>query len=275
MPENLTQANLMLAANNAGDMSSSVPPLREGSGNHSDMAAWADMLSMIGHKNGQLHEFLVQSSRPRSKKSVILRELERERSRIARELHAGAGQPLAGIKLNLEMLDGCHADLPERGREALARVQKLAEQALEQVRAVSHNLHPPDWQNLTLAEALRRLADSSGLKNLLKLELDIEHPSEEPPHSVKIAAYRCAQECISNIMRHSEATSARISVRHSGSILELRIGDNGHGFTSDKTAKGIGLSALREHAQALDGACEITSGPTGTTVVVRLPLTED
>lgn len=265
----------MFAGNEPGNMGRAVSPLREGSGSHSDIGAWADMLSMIGRKNSQLYEFLVHSSRRRSKGSIILRELERERSRIARELHAGAGQPLAGIKLNLEMLDGCNAALPEQGREALARVQQLAEQALQQVRAVSHSLHPPEWQNLTLGEALRRLIDTSGLENRMKLELDLQLSPRELPHAVKVAAYRCVQECLSNITRHSKATNIKMSIVDRGPILELRIEDNGHGFTDQEPPKGIGLRALREHAQALDGTCEITSGPAGTIVVVRLPLTED
>ena len=239
------------------------------------MTAWADMLSMIGRKNSQLYEFLIHNARRRKPGNAILLELERERSRIARELHAGAGQPLAGIKLNLEMLDECFAVLPPRGREALARVQNLADQALQQVRAVSHNLHPPAWQELTTADAIRKLAESSGLTDRMTMHLDIAPLPEEPPHAVKIALYRCAQECISNIMRHSGATCFRLSLAPRGSMIELRIEDNGHGFESDMPGKGIGLRAIQEHARAMGGACEITSGATGTVVVVQLPTTED
>lgn len=239
------------------------------------MTAWADMLSMIGRKNSQLYEFLLQSARRRKPGNTILLELERERSRIARELHAGAGQPLAGIKLNLEMLDECFAVLPPHGREALARVQNLADQALQQVRAVSHSLHPPAWQQLTTADAIRKLAESSGLRDRMTMELEIGQLPEEPAHAVKIALYRCAQECISNIMRHSGATGFRLSLAPHGSMVELRIEDNGHGFESNVHGKGIGLQALQEHAKAMGGTCEITSGPTGTVVAVQLPIKED
>lgn len=265
----------MLAANGRGDIGRSGPPFSEGNGNTSDMTAWADMLSMIGRKNIRLYDFIARTSRPRSSGSVILRELERERSRIARELHAGAGQPLAGIKLNLEMLDDCCEALPERGREALTRVQKLAEQALEQVRAVSHSLHPPIWQDLTTADAIRSLIDATGLNSRMTVELDIDPFPEEPPHAIKVALYRCAQECISNIMRHSGATSFILALKWRGSMLELRIEDNGHGFSGDAQGRGIGLQALQEHADTLDGVCRITSGPTGTMITVELPLTEE
>src|SRR5579862_653579 len=177
-----------------GDINRTVPPFPKGNSDSSEMIAWADMLSRIGRKNIQLYDFVARETPPRASGSTILRELERERSRIARDLHAGAGQPLAGIKLNLEMLDDCFSELPPRGREALARLQTLAEQALEQVRAVSHSLHPPAWQNLTTADALRQLVESSGLANRLTVELTVEPLAEEPPHSTKTAVYRCAQE---------------------------------------------------------------------------------
>jgi signal transduction histidine kinase len=211
----------------------------------------------------------------RSTWSAILRELERERSRIARELHAGAGQPLAGMKMNLEMLDDCCVALPPQGREALARLQTLAQQALEQVRAVSHSLHPPAWQNLTIGEALHNLIEMSGLAIRTNVRFDLESLSAEPSHAIKIAIYRCAQECISNIMRHSGATSLTIFLGVRGSLIELRIEDNGNGFDRATPGKGIGMQALDEHASALGGTCEVASSPAGTIVVIKLPLTED
>ncbi len=248
------------------------------------MAAWADILSKIGQKNSRLHDLLKRDSLSRGAGShntgrTIVRELERERSRIARELHAGAGQPLAGIKLNLEMLDDCSAALPQAGREALARLQTLAEQALEQVRAVSHNLHPPDWQGLTIGDALRGLIQSSGLASRIKVEVDIRPLTAEPSHIVKIALYRCAQECISNVARHSGATRFTLALMalptaSDGAMIELRLEDNGHGFPieSSSTSKGIGLLAIREHTRALGGTCDISSGGDGVRIRVQLPL---
>lgn len=267
-----------MLADNLGDMNRTVPPVPKGSNDSSEMNAWADMLSMIGQKNSQLYGIVTRHAPTRKGQStgrVILRELERERSRIARELHAGAGQPLAGIKMNLEMLDDCGAALPPQGREALARLQTLAQQAFEQVRAVSHSLHPPVWQNLTIAEALRNLIESSGLASRLTIRLDLGRLPAEPPHATKIALYRCAQECISNITRHSSATSLTISLGVRGTMIQLRIQDNGNGFDQANPGKGIGLQALNDHASALGGRCEISSGPAGTAVAIELPLTED
>jgi signal transduction histidine kinase len=262
-----------------GDENRAVPPGFEG--NRSEMVAWADMLSRIGQKNSRLYDVLVRDSKSRHSESrnngrAIVRELERERSRIARELHAGAGQPLAGIKMNLEMLDECAAVLPQAGREALARLQTLAEQALEQVRAVSHNLHPPDWQGLTTGDALHYLIQSSGLMGLLEAHIDIRPLPLEPSHAVKIAIYRCAQECISNVARHSGATRFFLSLTTQGSMVELRLEDNGRGFRQESPGgKGIGLLAMREHAMHLGGVCDISSDADGVRIRVQLPLAAD
>jgi signal transduction histidine kinase len=273
-----------MLADIAGVENRTVPPcsVENGQGNRSDISAWADMLSMIGQKNSRLYDLLARWSVPpkppsRSSGLTIVRELERERSRIARELHAGAGQPLAGIKLNLEMLDDCAAALPQAGREALARLQTLVKQALEQVRAVSHRLYPPDWQGLTTADALRYLVQSSGLAERVEVIIDIRQLTVEPSQTIKIAIYRCTQECISNVMRHSGATRFRLSLMPAGPMVELRLEDNGHGFPQESVsgATGIGLLAIREHTKALGGRCDISSGGEGVRIRVELPLAPD
>ena len=171
-----------------------------------DYGAWAEMLAVIYEKNVRLGDLISKRWPPRSG-TALLTELERERSRIARELHAGAGQPLAGIKLHLELLEECASAIPDSAgldsvRVTIGRLQTLAEQALSQVRAVSHRLHPPEWQEMTLDQAMESLVESSGLSRSLGLTRDIRPLPEEPSHGVKVQMYRCAQECISNIIRH-------------------------------------------------------------------------
>ena len=241
----------------------------------------ADSNSRIGRKNSGFDYPSGQDSLPRTSEShsagrTIFRELERERSRIARDLHAGAGQPLAGMKLNLEILDACASMLPDAARDALCRLQILTGQALEQIRAVSHSLHPPDWQGLTTSEALHYLIGSSGLRERLKVEMDIRQFPLEPSHTVKIAIYRCVQECISNVTRHSGATHFTLFLAANGCMADLKLEDNGRGFPSEGAGyTGIGLLAIREHAEALGGTCDISSRPTGVRIRVQLPLGAD
>jgi signal transduction histidine kinase len=202
-------------------------------------------------------------------------ELEKERSSIARELHAGAGQPLAGIRLNLELLRESAAGLPPSGQEALRRLQELTDQSLEQIRAVSHRLHPPRWQGLPTDQALRQLVESSGLDTRMKVEMELEVLAEEPSQAVKIAIYRCAQECLSNVARHSAASQLRVALRTTGTGLELIFEDNGIGLSTEQDRRGIGLEAIEEHASFLGGFARTSGGPRGTTVLIYLPLGED
>jgi len=239
-----------------------------------DYRAWSEMLAGIAEKNARLADLVAKRCPPRSG-AALLTELERERSRIARELHAGAGQPLAGIKLHLEILEQSVASLPDATRDAtrdtIGRLHTLAEQALGQVRAVSHRLHPPDWQEMPIERALESLLDSSGLGGSCGLMRDFRPLREEPTHSMKVQIYRCAQECVSNIIRHSGATEAAVSLAAEGGHLLLTVTDNGHGFDTSARKTGIGLRSIAETASAGGGFCSVTSGQDGTKIVVSLP----
>jgi two-component system NarL family sensor kinase len=240
-----------------------------------DNGAWAEMLGVVYDKNVRLND-LVMKRWPARAGTTLLTELERERSRIARELHAGAGQPLAGIKLHLELLEEYASATPDSAslnsvKVTIDRLQTLAEQALSQVRAVSHRLHPPEWQEMTLTQAVDSLVESSGLSRSLGLTCDIQPLAEEPSHAVKVQMYRCAQECISNISRHAGATEASVSLVNDDGRLVLTITDNGRGFDTAAKNSGIGLRAIAENAASMGGSSQITSGAEGTRIVVTVP----
>jgi signal transduction histidine kinase len=209
--------------------------------------------------------------------SSVLDEIEKERARIARELHAGAGQPLASIKANLDLLEAWSKSMPEEVRQTIVRLNHLAEAALAQVRAVSHRLHPPDWQELSLAEALQSLVDESGVTGKLEAEVNLGPLPIEPPQSAKVVLYRCAQECVSNVLRHSGATRFSLVLSEGECMVHMAILDNGTGIPEDARAGGggIGLTSIREHAGAAGGILRISSGSEGTAIEISLPLTED
>jgi signal transduction histidine kinase len=241
---------------------------------HPDYCAWSEMLARFAEKNARLSDIVAKRSPSRQVPS-LLAELERERSRIARELHAGAGQPLAGIKLHLEILEDGTEGIPDSARATIKRLQTLAEQALGQVRALSHRLHPPDWQEMSVEAAMEALVESSGLNSKVRLSENFQPLPEEPSHGVKVQLYRCAQECISNIIRHSGATEASISLAAQDSRVVLTVTDNGRGFDSNARTSGIGLRAIAENAASLGGNSVIKSGGEGTKIIVTLPFAAD
>jgi signal transduction histidine kinase len=236
--------------------------------------AWTEMLAGLSEKNARLSDLVAKRCPPRSGAALIT-ELERERTRIARELHAGAGQPLAGIKLHLEILSECISVLPDSARHAIGRLRTLADEALGQVRAVSHRLHPPDWQEMSVKQALESLIESSGLGGRCSVTLDLRATPTEPAHGVKVQIYRCAQECISNVIRHSGATTVCISLSDEDDRIVLTVADNGRGFDTSARNTGIGLRAIAETAASIGGTSRITSGSDGTRIKVSLPSSAD
>ena len=232
------------------------------------------MLARIGDKNGRLYQRV--KSREATAGRTVLAEMEKERSRIARELHSGAGQPLAGIILNLEMLNDGVDSLPAPAQDIVARLQRLASQALDQVRAVSHRLYPPQWKGLPVEDALRSLVETGIPADAYQIDLRIAALPLEPAQFVKVALYRCAQECISNMLRHARATRFALSLRLEENEVEMEIRDNGCGFAESGTpGSGIGIASLHEYARTAGGSCRIATGASGTVVKVRIPLAED
>ncbi|MEO8369670.1 MAG: sensor histidine kinase [Candidatus Solibacter sp.] len=206
-----------------------------------------------------------------------VRQIELERQRLGRELHTGVGQLLAAIRLQLEVIA---VELPEPSEEvgrALDNISTLASDTLEQVRAISRRLHPPEWQRLTLDSAIRQLWEVSGVPQSFDADLRIDVDLAEPDLDVKILMYRGLQEALSNMARHSKASRISVELGLRQGILVLAVEDNGVGFDSERlfaapasVAAGIGLRALRETAQELGGKLEVESGPNGTKLVVSV-----
>ena len=208
-----------------------------------------------------------------------VRQIDLERQRLGRELHTGVGQMLAAIRLQLEIVAAHLLDPPGLVQQALDRISTLANEALEQVRSVSARLHPPEWQRLTLADALQQLWDISGIPQRFEASLRIQPLPHEPDLEVKVVLYRAAQEALSNVIRHARAIRLEASLEARDDCAILTIRDDGVGFDvagllrgPASVASGIGLRSIREQAAALGGRSEIQSGPAGTTLVVSVPF---
>ena len=213
---------------------------------------------------------------------MAIRQIEWERQRLGRDLHTGIGQVLAAIRLQLETIVRQLPDPPLPVQQALDRISALAGDALEQVRSVSRLLHPPEWQRLTLEEALRRFWEMSGVPQQFEARLSLDALPQEPDPEVKALLYRAAQEGLSNLARHSQASHVALSLAPRGSQVVLTVTDDGVGFDANawtsapaSVASGLGLRSIREQAEALGGNLEIVSGPKGTTLIVSAPFTAE
>jgi signal transduction histidine kinase len=258
-----------------------------------ELAGWAGESardrSLLSLQSGLLlHYFrLQQAERELSGRTRHMRrqtvptviQLDRERQRLGRELHTGVGQMLAAIRMLVDMASTQGEPPSGAVQQALDRISALAGEALDYVRWVSHRLHPPEWQRLTLASALRQLWELSGIPQRFAATLDIGALAQEPVLELKVLMYRAAQEALSNLVRHSRATRIDVTLRAAGATLVLAIHDNGVGFDTARffaapanVASGLGLRSIREQAASLGGKLLVESGPNGTTLEISAPL---
>ncbi len=208
-----------------------------------------------------------------------VRQIELERQRLGRELHTGVGQMLAAIRWQLEVIANELPEPPSAVRLALENISTLTNQTLEQVRSISRRLHPPEWQRLSLESAIRQLWEISGIPTRLVASLQIDPLPVDPDLEVKVLIYRAFQEAISNVARHSHATSIDAELRAKGERLTLTIKDNGIGFdvlamlsAPANLSSGIGLRSIRETAQGLGGNFEVESGASGTKLIISVAM---
>jgi signal transduction histidine kinase len=209
-----------------------------------------------------------------------IRQIEMERRRVGRELHTGVGQTLAAIRLQLEVIGSELPLPPPRVMQALESISSLCMSALEQVRSVSKRLHPPEWQRLTLEDAVRQLWDLSAIRERFEGELRISPLPREPEPEIKALLYRTIQESLSNIVRHSKASRIEVELRPEGDRVLLTVSDNGIGFdlaalraAPASVTAGIGLRSIQDLVAETRGNFGIESGPLGTKLVVSVALT--
>ncbi|HUB83589.1 MAG TPA: sensor histidine kinase [Bryobacteraceae bacterium] len=220
----------------------------------------------------------MQSTRPAAGISAV-RQIEKERERLGRELHTGVGQLLVAIRLQLEVIASQLSKPPAAVEQALDRIVALVNDAGEQVRGLSRQLHPPEWQRLTLEAAIRQLWEASGVPQRFEASLSIEPFSPEPEQEVKVLVYRAAQEAMTNLVRHAKASRVALWLGMRDNHVVLKIEDNGVGFDvaglvngPANVSQGIGLRSIREQAVSVGGTLDIVSGAQGTTLILSVPF---
>lgn len=206
------------------------------------------------------------------RRTPTLQQIELERRRLGRELHTGVGQLLAAIRTQLEVIAAQMANPVEAVQRALDRIGSLSGEALEEVRGISRRLYPPDWQRLTLQEALRHLWESAGIPQHFEAHLELDALPREPDHSAKVLLYRAAQEALSNIARHSQASSVSMKLTALGGNVLLTVHDNGRGFDSEHPCEGLGLRSIRDAAAELMAEFWVETAPGSTTLSLSAPL---
>ncbi|TCC44570.1 two-component sensor histidine kinase [Kribbella capetownensis] len=210
----------------------------------------------------------------RDSRERVISGREEERRRIRRDLHDGLGPVLTAVVLNadaaLRLLDRDR----ERSSVLLVSLRDLTIGAVEEIRRLVDQLRPPALDGLGLLGALREYAVTAGRRSdggPLGITVDAPPEVGELPAAVEVATYRIVTEALTNVIRHSNATSAGVRLSVQNRRLSMEVRDNGVN-DGPEWQPGVGLTSITERAAELGGECDIRYDRTGCTVSVVLPL---
>jgi len=224
-------------------------------------------------KRSQENRSLSDNLRHQSKrKAELLNRLitaqEDERKNLARELHDGLGQSLAG--------------LASKAFAQLDQIKTLVGESTDNMYDLILDLRPSSLDDLGLVPTFRshseRVLNNSGIE----IEFSVHNLSDRLPSEIEISLFRIFQEALNNIVRHADATKVEISLAIRNGFFEGEITDDGKGFNpsdrdiNENNPRGLGLLGMQERVAQCDGQLEILSSPgQGTKIKVRIPLMEE
>ena len=240
-----------------------------------------ELLSVIGRyiagalHQARLHRQLVGRERAHENfVEQVIEAQEIERRRLAGDIHDGISQRLITLSYRLDAAARAVADDPAEASVQLDAARELVDLTLEEARAAIGGLRPPVLDDLGLAGGLASLA-----RSIPQLRLEVDLTETRLQEHVELALYRIAQECLQNVVKHAQATVARLTFTVHGSTAQLEIIDDGVGFNAlehpigSDESRGYGLLSMSERAELVGGRLNIRSTPgSGTSVTATIPL---
>ncbi|HEY5752860.1 MAG TPA: sensor histidine kinase [Chthoniobacterales bacterium] len=219
---------------------------------------------------------------PLTSQSVVsrstLRAIEKERARIARELHDELGQSLTLLRINIDTLEKHLARLPASAETSalagkLDDMRALATQSLESLRHVLTGMRPPLLEEFGLDAAIQWQTEDFSHRAGIVCEIEAE-PVQALPLEISTNLFRIFQELLTNVARHSGASNVHVRLAREDHSVVLAVSDNGRGLPTGTPAPDhCGLRGIRERASALGGSIQITpNSPRGVAITVSLPL---
>lgn len=214
----------------------------------------------------EIREQLIQS---------VLEGEDRERRRIAGELHDGIAQYLTAAHMNLEAVNANVQKLSGKSQQRLTKARELLQQAITETRNMSHNLMPRILQDYGLITAVEEMFDS--YQDTKGIEFQFDHRINENlfPPQIQLNIYRIIQECVSNSIKYANCSVIQLQIYQEEQSIYLTIEDDGKGFEPEELQQieGFGLKSIRSRVRAMSGSIDFdsTSG-NGMVVSLDIPL---
>ena len=244
---------------------------------------WIHNLVSITRSAGRIvgvHGFMIDITEQKQIQEV-LRDLgsrliaaqEKERTRVARELHDDLNQRMALVSIELEQL-GSEAKKPRLLRHHVRKLRETVEEIAADIHRLSYRLHPSKLDHLGLAAAVESLCKETSNDKLTVSFRQSGFPARLS-QDMTLCLFRIAQEALRNTVKHSDAGIARVNLEKTDNEINLTISDDGCGFDTEPNAmrSGLGFTSMRERLRLVDGRIEIKSRRMeGTTIQVSVPL---
>ena len=234
------------------------------------MGVWLRTIIEQGERRSQLLDEL-QAAQSELGRTQHAAGVTAERERVAREIHDTLAQGFTSIVM---LAQTASADLEQGSTGALARrlglIERTARENLAEARSLVAAFAPPSLHDSTLAQALERLATSFAAETGTEVHAEVE-VVDDLATGADVVFLRAAQESLSNVRRHARAATVHLSLRTGDGATTLVVTDDGAGM-APQTREGFGLRGMRERVVAYGGAVDVTSGDSGTSVTVVVPV---
>jgi signal transduction histidine kinase len=205
----------------------------------------------------------------------LIEAQERERCRIARDLHDDINQRLALLTMDLDRLKKSMSNPSAR---VLSRISELREQAVEittDIRALAYELHSPKLEHLGLVAAMEGFCKEFGEQQKVEIAFKSQDLPSPLPQNTSLCLFRVLQEALHNAAKHSGARHFEVQLWETSGEVHLTVSDSGVGFDPEvaRKGRGLGLISMQERLHLVNGRISIRSEPkTGTVVSVRVPV---
>ena len=226
----------------------------------------------VSYRIEQLKTIIAEES---ERDYTVLHVQEEDRQRIARDLHDTSLQNLTHLVHKIELSSMYIDQDPIRAKLELSVVSKNMKSVIEEIRNTIYNLRPMTFDDLGMKASLERLISVINENRLYEMDVEIDDVSCEN-NFVLVSIYRAIQECMTNIIKHAEATKIFFHCKLEDGKYHIIIKDNGKGFTKEevdnKEGRHFGLSLLNENITLIGGTIVITSDSSGTSVEICIPV---
>ena len=200
---------------------------------------------------------------------------EKERKRVAEDLHDNLGSVIATLKLHFDNLRINRREKKIDQETLFDKTEGLIDEAYKKVRSIAHAKNSGVIANQGLLVAIQMMAEKISSANTIKIEV-IDYGLEKPiENSLEISIFRIIQELTTNIIKHAKASEATINISQDQEDIAILIEDNGIGMDSSQidSTKGMGLYSIKTRVEHLEGSFTIDSTPSkGTTVIINVPV---